>query len=216
MAGRGLATVEGAAAASKGGAVCAPGGDWAAALRGVYPIAVLGPATGTDDPDLALRLLLDAARGCGLGNAPATARDGAGKDSGGGSGPCRDGEEQARAMAGTLAALRAIAPRDGIEGMLAAQMVCAHGAAIDFTGRAMDGARHVNARATYMRQAARLMALFIRQMEALEQRRDFERHPRGGLEKSRGGVERSGPVSVGSVNVEAGGQAIVGMVSGDG
>lgn len=170
----------------------APPPGWAVALREAFPMEVLGPATGTADRDLAVRLLLDVARGMSLFEGhpdededPDRARQRREKADG-----------AARwAVAAALAAMRAIGPRDGLEGMLAAQMVCVHAAAMDFTGRATRDGQPMAARAVYMRQAGQLMALFTRQMEVLERRRGAP------------------PVSVGRVNVEAGGQAIVGTVT---
>ena len=176
---------------SNGKAGPPPGGM--PALGAAFPLAVLEPATGTADRDLAVRLLLDVARGTGLGAAGAGAAPADDGDDDGGGASAGD-RNAAWALAATLAAMRAIGPRDGLEGMLAAQMVAVHGAAMNFTGRALGPGQPMAARAVHMSQAARLMALFTRQMEVLERRRGAQ------------------PVSVGRVNVEAGGQAIVGTV----
>ena len=69
------------------------------------------------------------------------------------------------------ALLAALAPRDALEAMLAAQMAACHAAALRATKRAAECAEHPQVEALYMRQAARLMHLFVRQMEALDRRR---------------------------------------------
>jgi len=69
------------------------------------------------------------------------------------------------------ALLAALAPRDPLEAMLASQMAAVHAAALRATKRAAECADAPQIEALYMRQAARLMHLFVRQMEALERRR---------------------------------------------
>jgi hypothetical protein len=67
--------------------------------------------------------------------------------------------------------LAALAPRDPLEAMLVSQMAAAHVAALRATKRAAECADEPQIEALYARQAARLMHLFTRQMEALDKRR---------------------------------------------
>jgi len=69
------------------------------------------------------------------------------------------------------ALLAALAPRDALEAMLTAQMAAVHAAALRAMTRAAECAETPQIEALYARQAARLMHLFVRQMEALERRR---------------------------------------------
>ena len=89
-----------------------------------------------------------------------------------------------------------IGPADGIEGMLAAQMVGTHNATMECLRRAMIYDQSLEAQKVYLSQAERLMNLYTRHVDALA------RH--------RGGGQPS--ITVGQVNVESGGQAIVGNV----
>ena len=96
-----------------------------------------------------------------------------------------------------LATLHDIAPKDALEGLLAVQMFGVHQAAMAFLARAgFDGKNHVNVDANVNR-ANKLLRTFTMQMEALN------RH--------RGKV--SPQTVVGNVNVNEGGQAIVGAVN---
>ena len=69
------------------------------------------------------------------------------------------------------ALLAALAPRDALEAMLAAQMAAVHAAGLRATRRAAECAEQPQIEALYLRQAARLMHLFTRQLEALDRRR---------------------------------------------
>jgi len=95
------------------------------------------------------------------------------------------------------ALLAGIRPRDELESMLAVQMVAVHNAAMHtaklaiLTGQTFEGKR------TNMNYAAKLMMLFTSQMEALKKYRT------GGEQK----------VVVEHVNVNQGGQAVVGQVN---
>ncbi len=64
----------------------------------------------------------------------------------------------------------ALAPRDPLEGMLVAQMAAVHAAAMRCLGRAAECSDHPQIEALYLRTAARLMNLFVRQTEALDRR----------------------------------------------
>ncbi|MGH6931200.1 MAG: hypothetical protein ACREEE_02075 [Dongiaceae bacterium] len=86
----------------------------------------------------------------------------------------RNQAECDRRTAGALDAMREIAPRDGLEGMLAAQMVAAQSAGLEFLGRALSTGRPRRV-GHYGRQSALLMALFVRQAELLQRLRGSER-----------------------------------------
>jgi len=87
-------------------------------------------------------------------------------------------------------------PTDGIEGMLGVQMVGTHNAAVECLRRAMIYDQSLEARKVYLSQAERLMGMYMRQMDALA--------------KHRGRGQPN--ITVGQVNVESGGRAIVGNV----
>jgi hypothetical protein len=105
-----------------------------------------------------------------------------------------DEEIDARWHAG-IATLIAIRPQDALEGNLALQMVATHNAALEclklgiLAGQTPYGF-------DYIKQAEKLMSLSLRQLEALDKHRGV-------------GVTR---VNVENVNVQAGGQAVVGHV----
>ncbi len=100
---------------------------------------------------------------------------------------------QTKAM---LAALAGIRPQDEMEGMLAAQMVATHNVAMDCLRRATVPGQAFEARELNLRHAGKLLALHMRQVEVLD------RHRGQGKQT----------VTVNSVNVEPGGQAVVGHV----
>jgi hypothetical protein len=89
-----------------------------------------------------------------------------------------------------------IKPAEGIEAMLAAQMVGTHSAALECLRRAMIPEQTFEGRNSSLSQAQRLMSLYTQQMAALDKHR--------GKGQQRITVER--------VQVAAGGQAIVGDV----
>lgn len=161
------------------------------------PADPLACATGTHSPDLAMKLLREVV-GNQLRKIDATAAAAPAV-------PADDDENalksakaaataaESRAMAAALAALAGIAPRDAMEGMLAAQMVAVHDAAMDRLHDATDPYRPVPCREADARLAARLMTLYGRHMDLLDRRR--------------------GRIAVGRVQVEPGGQAIVGTVN---
>jgi hypothetical protein len=105
------------------------------------------------------------------------------------------GSEANRQAAAAVAALAALKPQDGLEGMAAAQIVLVHHAAADCMRKAM-AQKTPEAQDLCFRQAMRLMAMFQRQLE--------------GLDRHRG--KGAAMVNVERVNVEAGGQAVVGTV----
>jgi hypothetical protein len=89
-----------------------------------------------------------------------------------------------------------LAPQDGVEGMLCAQMVGTHVAALECLRRAALPEQTPAGRDMNLRHAQKLMALYTQQMTALN------KHRGKGQQK----------VTVEHVNVASGGQAIVGNV----
>ncbi len=75
--------------------------------------------------------------------------------------------EQRERVAAAAAALKGLAPRDELEGMLAAQMVATHAGAMECLKRAMVGEGWAAEREANLRQAGRLLAIYTRQAEAL-------------------------------------------------
>jgi peptidyl-tRNA hydrolase len=92
--------------------------------------------------------------------------------------------------------LRAIEPRDNFERMLGAQMVACHHAAMECFRLAMNPNQTFSGRDMSLKHAVKLMAAHARHLETLNKHRGK-------------GQQR---VIVEHVNVEAGGQAIVGNV----
>jgi len=115
--------------------------------------ALLAAAMPGCAPELARRLMLDVTDTLGLSGDPA------------------DAEDDAAKAAAALQTMAAAAPRDPLEAMLAAQMAACHGAAMRAMKRAAECSEYPQIEALYGRQAARLMRLFMRQMEALARRR---------------------------------------------
>jgi hypothetical protein len=110
-----------------------------------------------------------------------------------------DQEHQA-AINSVVAALKGVAPADGMESMLAAQMVATHNAAMDCLRRAQLDGQTFEGRDLNLKHATKLLAAYARQMEAID------RHRGQGQQK----------ITVEHVTVNAGGQAIVGGVAGRG
>jgi hypothetical protein len=96
---------------------------------------------------------------------------------------------------GALAAMHGIAPRDEIEGMLAAQMIAVHSAAVR-TLRQLKGSETIPQQDSNGNLAAKLLRTYTMQMEALQ--------------RYRGKGEQK--MTVRHVHVYQGGQAIVGAV----
>jgi hypothetical protein len=95
-----------------------------------------------------------------------------------------------------IAGLMGIGPRDELEGMIAAQMLAAHNAAMECYRRAMLGEQTFEARRENLSQANKLCRTYALLLDALN------RHRGKGQQK----------VTVEHVHVNAGGQAIVGVV----
>src|SRR4029078_7173270 len=107
-----------------------------------------------------------------------------------------DAEEMRRQRHAAVDALIGIAPRDELEGMMAAQLVAAHNAAMECYRRAMIGQQTFEGRRENLAQANNLSRTYAALVEALN------RHRGKGQQK----------VTVEHVHVHAGGQAMVGMV----
>jgi hypothetical protein len=96
----------------------------------------------------------------------------------------------------TIAALVGIGPRDELEGMMAAQLIAAHNAAMECFRRAMLGEQTFEGRRENLAQANKLSRTYATLLEALN------RHRGKGEQK----------VTVEHVHVHSGGQAVVGVV----
>lgn len=109
-------------------------------------------------------------------------------------------EERNKQLSAALAGLIGIAPKDELEGMMAAQLVAAHNAAMECYRRAMIGEQTFEGRRENLTQANKLSRTYAALVEALN------RHRGKGQQK----------VTVEHVHVHAGGQAVVGMVAAPG
>jgi hypothetical protein len=107
-----------------------------------------------------------------------------------------DDETQERQFRATAAALVGIDPKDELEGMMAAQLLAAHNAAMECYRRAMIPEQSFEGRRENLNQANKLSRTYASLLEALN------RHRGKGQQK----------VTVEHVHVHAGGQAVVGMV----
>ncbi len=99
-----------------------------------------------------------------------------------------------------LARIRCIGPRDGLEAMLAVQMIGIHTLAIECTRRSLSKDQTPQGREVNLNRVVKLTRIFASQMAALNLHR-------GKLAQQ---------MVVGNVNVSDGGQAIVGSVNHDG
>ena len=109
-----------------------------------------------------------------------------------------DAAERDRQLSATVAGLAGIGPKDELEGMMAAQLLAAHNAAMECFRRAMIGDQTFEGRRENLNQANRLSRTWATLLEALN------RHRGKGQQK----------VTVEHVTVNEGGQAIVGNVTG--
>ena len=105
-------------------------------------------------------------------------------------------ETRDRQLSATAEALIGIGPRDELEGMMAAQLMAAHNAAMECYRRAMIQEQTFEGRRENLNQANKLSRTWTTLLEALH------RHRGKGQQK----------VTVEYVHVHAGGQAVVGMV----
>jgi hypothetical protein len=78
-------------------------------------------------------------------------------------------------VAATMEALKALAPRSAMEGMLAGQMVAAHTVGLALMGEAVRDGQPIKNIETFLRQGTRAMALFARQMELMTRQRGRQR-----------------------------------------
>jgi hypothetical protein len=111
-----------------------------------------------------------------------------------------DPEERERHAEATVAALRGIEPKNELEGMLAAQLIAAHNAAMECYRRAMLGEQTFEGRQENLNQANKLSRTYTALLDALN------RHRGKGQQK----------VTVEHVHVHEGGQAVVGTVEAGG
>jgi hypothetical protein len=96
----------------------------------------------------------------------------------------------------TVAALAGIGPKDELEGMMAAQLIAAHNAAMECYRRAMIAGQTFEGRRENLAQANKLSRTYATLLEALNRHRGK-------------GAQR---VTVEHVHVHSGGQAVVGVV----
>jgi hypothetical protein len=107
-----------------------------------------------------------------------------------------DTNELSNKRSATIAALIGIGPKDEMEGMIAAQLLAAHNAAMECYRRAMLGEQTFEGRRENLSQANKLSRTYAVLLDALN------RHRGKGQQK----------VTVEHVHVHAGGQAVVGTV----
>jgi hypothetical protein len=115
-------------------------------------------------------------------------------------GGAQDLEELPLGHVAAAQAMREIAPRDPLEGMLTAQLIAVHAAAMECFRRAAIPEQSFEARQANLCQANKLVRSYAALVEALDKHR---------------GKGQPQVVRVERVTVEAGGQAIVGAVSRD-
>ena len=107
-----------------------------------------------------------------------------------------DAQTQEKQFSATVAALVGIGPKDELEGMMAAQLIAAHNAAMECYRRAMIGEQTFEGHRENLTQANKLSRTYAVLLDALN------RHRGKGQQK----------VTVEHVHVHDGGQAVVGMV----
>jgi len=107
-----------------------------------------------------------------------------------------DADACKRQLNATVMALMGIGPKDELEGMMAAQLIAAHSAAMECYRRAMIGDQTFEGRRENLAQANKLSRTYATLLEALN------RHRGKGQQK----------VIVEHVHVHSGGRAVVGMV----
>jgi hypothetical protein len=111
-----------------------------------------------------------------------------------------DQNEYDQQIKAALAGLIGIAPKDELEGMMAAQLVAAYSAAMECYRRAMIGDQTFDGRSENLNQANKLSRTFTMLLDALN--------------RNRGKGQQK--ISVEHVHVHSGGQAIVGVVESTG
>ena len=105
-------------------------------------------------------------------------------------------QETDKLLSATIAALAGIAPKDELEGMMAAQLVAAHNASMECFRRAMLPDQTFDGRRENLNQANKLSRTWATLVDALN------KHRGKGQQK----------VTVEHVHVHAGGQAVVGTI----
>jgi hypothetical protein len=108
-------------------------------------------------------------------------------------------KEMEERIEAAMAAVMGIKPRSELEGMLAVQIVATHDAAIECLRRAALSGQTFEGRQANLKNADKLMSLYLRQVDALD--------------KHRGKGAQT--MTVEHVHVESGGQAVVGVVQND-
>ncbi len=111
-----------------------------------------------------------------------------------------DAETRDKQLSATIAALVGIRPNNELEGMMAAQLIAAHNAAMECYRRAMIGEQTFEGRKENLNQANKLSRTWTTLLEALT------RHRGKGQQR----------VTVEHVHVHSGGQAVVGNVEAPG
>jgi hypothetical protein len=106
-----------------------------------------------------------------------------------------DKETSDRQISATVAGLAGIGPKDELEGMIAAQLLAAHNAAMECYRRAMIGEQSFEGRRENLSQANKLSRTYAVLLDTLN------RHRGKGQQK----------VTVEHVHVHSGGQAVVGV-----
>ena len=109
--------------------------------------AQMRAATGTDEPDLAARLLTQAVRAT------------------------PEATDSLAVMNAAVAAVAGIKPRDPLEGMLATQMVAVHNMAMEMASRALLPGQTTEGVDCNIGRVTRLMRTFAAQVEALQRYR---------------------------------------------
>ncbi len=140
-------------------------------------VSLLADVTGTEDRKLALRLINQVVGTLWMP-------------------PGLTAEERNERIGAAFAALKGIKPQDEIEGMLAAQMIATHNAAMEYLRRAMISDQTTVGIDLYLKHATKLLSLYAKQLETLN--------------RNRGKGQQK--VTVEHVQVQAGGQAIVGSI----
>ena len=107
-----------------------------------------------------------------------------------------DSESKSNMMLGNLAALAGINPKDELEGMIAAQLIASHNAAMECYRRAMIGEQTFDGRKENLNHATKLSRTWASLLDTLN------KHRGKGQQK----------VTVEHVHVHEGGQAVVGNV----
>ncbi len=138
-------------------------------------------ATGTNDPELAQRLLNQIYETLWM---PANLSD----------------EERFRRVRSAIAALRGIKPQDEVEGMLATQMVATHAAAMECLRRSMIQQQTFEGRESSLRHVAKLLSIFTKQLETLNRNRGKGQQK---MTIEHVNVEYLGQATVGHIEVDA-------------